>query len=197
MLPSENRRAICDVTIPEASPGPEESDIVTAHARWEYLKAIYDRYRQATRPEKRQILDECCRVTGYHRKHAVRLLNGPALSGDPSRARRRRLPTYGLAVIEALRTIWEAAGYPWSVRLKALLPLWLPQARRRLQLSPAVERHLLAISPRQPLRPAELVTWDVPPHPFAPSRPRGNALGRGHFAASRPRRRAEPRVRLH
>src|SRR2546422_4905381 len=24
MLPSENRRAICDVTIPEASPGPEE-----------------------------------------------------------------------------------------------------------------------------------------------------------------------------
>jgi len=53
------------------------------------------------------------------------------------RARRRRTPTYGLAVIEALRTIWEAAGYPWSVRLKALLPLWLPRARRRLPLSPA------------------------------------------------------------
>src|SRR5206468_5594130 len=43
----------------------------------------------------------------------------------------------------------EAAGYPWSVRLKALLPLWLPRARRRLQLSRAVERHLLAISSRQ------------------------------------------------
>ena len=135
--------------MPEASPGPEESDIVTAHARWEYLKAIYGRYQQARRPTKRQILDECCRVTGYHRKHAVRLLNGPAPSGDHPRARRRRTPTYGLAVIEALRTIWEAAGYPWSVRLKALLPLWLPRARRRLHLSPAVERHLLAISPRQ------------------------------------------------
>src|SRR3989442_5378432 len=98
---------------------------------------------------RRQILDECCRVTGYHRKHAVRLLNGPALSGDPSRPRRQRTPTYGPPVIEALRTIWEAAGYPWSVRLKALLPLWLPRARRRLQLSRAVERHLLAISPRQ------------------------------------------------
>src|SRR2546422_6524685 len=106
-------------------------------------------FRSAPRPEKRQILDECCRVTGYHRKHTVRLLNGLALSGDRPRARRRRPPTYGLAVIEALRTIWAAAGYPWSVRLKALLPLWLPQARRRLQLSPAVERHLLAISPRQ------------------------------------------------
>ena len=121
---------------------------MTAHARWEYLNAIYARYHQATRPEKHQILDECCRITRYHRKHAVRLLNGPAPSGDPARARRRRTPTYGLAVIDALRTIWEAAGYPWSVRLKALLPLWLPRARRRLQLSRAVERQLLAISPR-------------------------------------------------
>ena len=135
--------------MPEASHGPEESDIVTAHARREYLKAIHGRYRQAPRPEKRRILDECCRVTGYHRKHAVRLLNGPAPSDDHPRPRRRRTPTYGLAVIEALRMIWEAAGYPWSVRLKALLPLWLPRARRRLQLSRAVERHLLAISPRQ------------------------------------------------
>jgi hypothetical protein len=45
--------------------------------------------------------------------------------------------------------IWEAAGYPWSLRLKALLPLWLPWARRGLRLRPAVERQLLAISPRQ------------------------------------------------
>src|SRR2546425_6693184 len=149
MLPSENRRAICDVTMPEASHGPEESDIVTAHARREYLRAFQGRYRQAPRPERRRILDECCRVTGYHRKHAVRRLNGPAPSDDHPRPRRRRTPTYGLAVIEALRMIWEAAGYPWSVRLKALLPLWLPRARRRLQLSRAVERHLLAISPRQ------------------------------------------------
>src|SRR5437867_6547084 len=149
MLPRENRRAICDVTMHGAPRGPEESDIVTAHARWEYLKAIYGRYQQARRPTKRQILDECCRVTGYPRKHAVRLLNGPAPSGAPARPRRQRTPTYGPPVIEALRTIWEAAGYPWSVRLKALLPLWLPRARRRLQLSRAVERHLLAISPRQ------------------------------------------------
>ncbi len=150
MLPSKDRRAICDVTVARGpAEAQRESDIVTAHARWEYLNAIYVRYRQATRPEKHRILDECCRITGYHRKHAVRLLNGPAPSGAPPRARRRRSPTYGLAVIEPLRTIWEAAGYPWSVRLKALLPLWLPWARRRLQLSRAVERQLLAISPRQ------------------------------------------------
>ena len=52
-------------------------------------------------------------------------------------------------MIQALTTIWEAAGYPWSVRLKALLPLWLPWARRRLRLSATVCPQLRAISPRQ------------------------------------------------
>src|SRR5437016_1376766 len=27
--------------------------------------------------------------------------------------------------------IWEAAGYPWSVRLKALLPGWMPWIGKR------------------------------------------------------------------
>jgi hypothetical protein len=52
-------------------------------------------------------------------------------------------------VIGALREVWKAAGYPWSVRLKALLLLWLPWARRRLRLRPRTEAQLLAISPRQ------------------------------------------------
>src|SRR6266849_9471119 len=124
-----------------------ERAIVSARAKQEYVQAIYHRYRGARRPEKQRILDEFCQVTGHHRKHAIRLLNGPA----PGAARppQRRPLTYSPAVIEALRAIWEAAGYPWSLRLKALLPLWLPWARRRLRLRPAVERQLLAISPRQ------------------------------------------------
>ena len=50
--------------------------------------------------------------------------------------------TYGVAVIQALTAIWEAAGYPWSVRLKALLPLWLPWAKRRSGISSEAERQL-------------------------------------------------------
>ena len=124
-----------------------ETALVSARAKQEYVQAIYHRYRGARRPEKRKILDEFCQVTGHHRKHAIRLLNSPA----PGAARppRRRAASYSPAAIEALRAIWEAAGYPWSLRLKALLPLWLPWARRRLRLRPAVERQLLAISPRQ------------------------------------------------
>ena len=46
--------------------------------------------------------------------------------------------------------VWEAAGYPWSVRLKALLPMWLPWIRSTaLPISPTVEEQLLRISPRQ------------------------------------------------
>jgi hypothetical protein len=124
-----------------------ENPIVSARAKREYVQAVYQRYRHAGRAEKRQILDEFCQVAGYHRKHAIRLLTGPA----PGAARppRRRVALYHGAAIEALRVIWEAAGYPWSLRLKALLPLWLPWAHRRLRLRPAVERQLLAISPRQ------------------------------------------------
>ena len=53
---------------------------MTAHAKWEYVTVISPRYRQAPRREKQQLLDECCRITRYHRKHVVRLLNGPAPS---------------------------------------------------------------------------------------------------------------------
>ncbi len=45
--------------------------------RWEYLRAIYARYRKAGRKAKKAILNEFCANIGYHRKYAIRLLNGP------------------------------------------------------------------------------------------------------------------------
>jgi hypothetical protein len=117
-------------------------------ARWEYLCQIWPRYREAGRAERGRILDEVCRVTGYHRKYAVRRLNGPPPDSRPPR-RRLRGPSYGKAVDHALRLVWEAANYPWSVRLKALMPLWLPWLKKRLSISPRLESQLLRISPRQ------------------------------------------------
>ncbi|MFL6447295.1 MAG: hypothetical protein ACJ746_10660, partial [Bryobacteraceae bacterium] len=40
----------------------------------ELIKAIADRYRIASRVEKKRILDEFIEVTGFHRKHAIRAL---------------------------------------------------------------------------------------------------------------------------
>ena len=117
-------------------------------AKREYLQQIYSRYRQASRALKGRILDEFCQVSGYHRKYAVRLLAGPPLARSPGSGR-RRASTYGPQVVQLLVAIWEAAGFPWSVRLKALLPLWLPWARKRFRLSAPLEQALLAISPRQ------------------------------------------------
>ncbi len=115
--------------------------------KWEYLRAIHARYRQASRALKQRILDEFCQVSGYHRKYALRLLNGPP-PGRPRPRPRRRAPIYGSQAIQLLVAIW-AAGFPWSVRLKALLPLWLPWARTRFRLTARLEQQLLAISPRQ------------------------------------------------
>lgn len=115
--------------------------------RLEYLRRIYDRYARASRAAKGSILDEFCNVAGYHRKYALRLLNGSY--PQARRKRRQRSPTYPSSLIAPLEAIWAAAGYPWSVRLKALMPTWLPWARRHLSLTPALERQLLAISPRQ------------------------------------------------
>ena len=120
---------------------------VGPQATREYLARMRERYERAGRDAKGGLRDEVCEVTGYHRKAVIRLLRRAA----PARTRRRRgrRAEYGPEVVAALRAIWTAAGYPWSVRLKALLPGWVPWARRRLRLTPATERALLRISARQ------------------------------------------------
>jgi hypothetical protein len=118
---------------------------VTPAARREYVRAVRPRYTLAPRRAKPGILDEFCATTGYHRKYAITLLNCP--QHTPGQPRRRRAPTYSEHVITVLAAIWEAAGYPWSTRLHALLPLWLPWARRRFAIPHALDRQLRTISP--------------------------------------------------
>jgi transposase InsO family protein len=118
-------------------------------ARWEYFRAVYERYRQAGREAKQVMLNEFCLNTGYNRKYAIRLLNGPAPGKQAQRRPRGRRPRYGSQVLSVLAAIWEAAGYPWSIRLKALLPNWMPWIRKRYRLSPGMEKQLLGISARQ------------------------------------------------
>lgn len=118
-------------------------------SRRDYLQKIYQRYRRAGKEEKRRILDEFCSNCGYHRKYAIRLLNGAPPDRKPERPpRRRRKVSYGAQVISILEAVWEAADYPWSLRLKALLPQWMPWIRRRFRPRPEIAEQLLRISPR-------------------------------------------------
>ena len=67
--------------------------------RWEYLQAIYERYRKAGRKEKRVILNEFCANSGYNRKYAIRLLNGPRPERRRSEPRRGRGVSYSQEVV--------------------------------------------------------------------------------------------------
>lgn len=120
---------------------------MSGKSKWDYLKAIYLRYKKASKPIRSRILDEFCQVCRYHRKYAIRLLSGPAPQKPHTPAFKGRRPTYGTKVIGALAAIWQAAGYPCSARLQALLPLWLPWAVKRLTLSAQAQKQLLTISP--------------------------------------------------
>jgi len=117
--------------------------------RWELLRAIYERYRKAGRKEKKVILSEFCANAGYNRKYAIRLLNGPRPGQWKSEPRRGRGVSYSQEVVALLTAVWEAAGYPWSVRLKALLPLWMPWIRKHYRVRPEMEKQLLRMSARQ------------------------------------------------
>lgn len=109
------------------------------------MKAIYLRYRQAGRKEKKEILDEFCKASGFHRKHAIRLLRRAPSDDRP--APRARPLKYGSRLLRILQSVWEASGYLWSRRLKAALPLWMPWVRQRFKTTPEQERQLQAISP--------------------------------------------------
>jgi hypothetical protein len=120
---------------------------MSRQSKWEYLRKIYHRSAQASSKSKRPILEEFCANWGYHRKYAIRWLKGPAPRPSPPQRRKRRA-TYGPQVISVLAALWQAAGYPWSVRLKALLPVWMPWARKRFHLTPRLEQQLARLSPR-------------------------------------------------
>jgi len=113
------------------------------------LKAYRKRYQAGSQSDKSAVLNEFCSVTGYHRKYAISLLNRPV--DTPVRPpKRKRGVTYSAAALRVIEAMWKASGYPWSQRLKALLPWWLPWARRHLpDLTAEVEQEVLAIAARQ------------------------------------------------
>lgn len=116
--------------------------------RMKYLERVYERYRKVSKESRGKILDELCHVCGYNRKYAIWKLSQLPLEDRPkSRPKRRRPKRYGHEVLLVVQQVWEVANYPWSVRLKEILRLWLPWIRLRYGMSPEVEKKLLSVSP--------------------------------------------------
>ncbi len=93
---------------------------ISPAVRQELVTAVTERYQQSTAVEKRWILDEFVALTGYHRKHAIRVLNGNTVTPTVRRGRRC---VYDEAVTEGLIVLWEASDRICGKRLKALLPI--------------------------------------------------------------------------
>ena len=118
---------------------------VSMETRDELLAATVGRYGVSSRPERGRILDEFAATTGYHRKHAMRLLRDRSRERSPSRARRR---LYDDRVRAALVVLWEASDRICGKRLKALLPILMPAMERHghLDLEAEVRTSLLDMS---------------------------------------------------
>ncbi len=111
----------------------------------EYAAAIRDRYLRVNKEEKKKILDEFVKVTGYHRKAAIRLLlKVPKPKDKPA----GRPGTYN-GVLEPLKAIWEASDRLCSKRLHPFLPEMIQVLRQKgeLKVNADVEAQLTKLSP--------------------------------------------------
>jgi hypothetical protein len=93
---------------------------VTRKSINEYSKAIRERYLKGTKEEKGKILDEFTKVTGIHRKAAIRLLNHVSPPDKAKRSGRKR--KYDVEIVKMLKIIWEASDRLCSKRLKPFIP---------------------------------------------------------------------------
>lgn len=113
----------------------------------ELTAAVPARCRTSSKDAKALILNEFIAITGFHRKHAIRLLNGGASRRQPTR--RGRTSVYDEAVRQALIVLWEASDRICGKRLKPLIPLLISSLERRghLKLESVVREKLHAASP--------------------------------------------------
>jgi hypothetical protein len=119
---------------------------VTRKSVDEYLKAIRGRYLKATKEEKGKILDEFTKVTGIHRKAAIRLLN--RVLRDRVTKNKGRKREYDAVVEGNLRDIWEASDRLCSKRLKPFMGEMINKLRSlgELRVNAAVQTQLCRMS---------------------------------------------------
>ena len=118
---------------------------MTRRGIMEYAAAVRGRYLRGSRVEKGAILCEFCKVTGYHRKSAIRLLHRVP---SPTAKRPGRHREYGSDFVLAIKVAWEATDCVCSKRLAPFLGALVPKLEHHgeLQVSEAVRSQLVQVS---------------------------------------------------
>jgi len=136
--------------------------MMSLKSKQELVEVVRPRYWKAGKVEKQKILDEFTCATGYHRKHAIRVLKNRI-----SRTRRRKRTGYPSIyqgeVVQALEQIWEIYGHLCSKRLQPFLPEAIRVLERcqEIEFSAETKELLLKISSAsidRCLRPLRLTT---------------------------------------
>ena len=111
-----------------------------------YLETIKPRYKQSTKAEKHQILDEFVNPTGCHRKYEIRVLNKWVRRKRSNKPRPKNI-CQGEVVL-ALERIWEICGRICSTRIHPFFPemVRVLEPNNDLQLSTEVKKLLLSMS---------------------------------------------------
>jgi hypothetical protein len=121
--------------------------MMSLKSKRELVEVVRARYLKASKGEKQKILDEFTSATGYHRKHAIRVLKNQ-IQKCPKRKRTGYKAIYRGAVVQALEQIWEIYGRICSKRLQPFLPEGIRVLERchEIELSEETKAMLLKIS---------------------------------------------------
>jgi hypothetical protein len=123
--------------------------MMSLKSKCELLEVVWPRYLKANKAEKQKILDEFTSATGYHRKHAIRVLKNKVQVQNLLRRKTKTYKTiYCGEVVQALELIWEIYGRICSKRLQPFLPEAIKVLERckEIELSKDTKDLLLKIS---------------------------------------------------
>ena len=113
--------------------------------RFNYLGIQYDRYKEAKRKEKGELLTEMVEVTGLARKTVIRHMRKRPIR---RRRRKQRGCTYGAKMQDAIHLVAKALDYPCPERLKPQLPCIADHLARHghLRVNAELREQLVSVS---------------------------------------------------
>ena len=121
---------------------------MTMKTKQEIFRENLAAYLAADKAEKGRILDSVCRITGCHRKAAVRRFANLQMRDAARGERRGRNIEYGAAVTAALHELWNMASRICAERLRPQITEYVRvlQRDRMWQHDDATTQSLLAMS---------------------------------------------------
>jgi len=123
--------------------------MMSLKSKRELLEVLRPRYLKANKVEKQKMLDEFTSVTGYHRKHAIRVLkNQRQIQNHHKRKTKTYQAVYRGEVVRVLEQIWEVYGRICSKRLQPFLAEGIKVLERchEIEVSSDTKERLLKIS---------------------------------------------------